>query len=94
MPHFESTKGAPTSFIHYATVAAATLERVSEVNSTPYLKVVAGVSLLILETVQVGPSPTFLISQSDLLCHQVCEDKQRAVCGAGGTNIRDSLCAN
>jgi hypothetical protein len=87
-------KGIPTSFIHHTTVAAATLKQLSEMNSTPYLNVVAGVSILILETVQVRPSPTFLISQSDLLCHQVCEDEQRAMCGADGTNIRDSLCSN
>jgi hypothetical protein len=39
--------------IEHAVVAASTLKQLSEISPIPYLKVVAGVSLLILETVQV-----------------------------------------
>ncbi|KAJ7858637.1 hypothetical protein B0H14DRAFT_3135413 [Mycena olivaceomarginata] len=46
------SKGIPTSFIRHATLAATTLKQISDINSTPYLKVVAGVALLILDTVQ------------------------------------------
>ncbi|KAJ7699337.1 hypothetical protein B0H17DRAFT_1328325 [Mycena rosella] len=48
----ESSKGVLAPSIQRTTVAAATLKQLSEINSTPYIKVVAGVSLLILETVQ------------------------------------------
>ncbi|KAJ7452066.1 hypothetical protein B0H11DRAFT_2288746 [Mycena galericulata] len=45
----ELAKSSP--FMHHATLAATTLKQLSEINSIPYVKVVAGVSLLILETV-------------------------------------------
>ncbi|KAJ7630061.1 hypothetical protein DFH06DRAFT_1439649 [Mycena polygramma] len=48
----ESSKGIPTPFLHHATVAATTLKQLSEINTTPYLQVVAGVALLILQTAQ------------------------------------------
>ncbi|KAJ7452057.1 hypothetical protein B0H11DRAFT_299705 [Mycena galericulata] len=38
-------------FMHHARLAATTLKQFSEMSSIPYVKVVAGVSLLILETV-------------------------------------------
>ncbi|KAJ7454939.1 hypothetical protein B0H11DRAFT_2324377 [Mycena galericulata] len=46
----ELAKSSP--FMQHATLAATTLKQLSEINSIPYVKVVAGVSLLILETVQ------------------------------------------
>ncbi|KAF7326674.1 AAA domain-containing protein [Mycena venus] len=46
------SKDISNSFIQRATVAAATLKQFSEIQSTPYLKVVAGVALLIFETVR------------------------------------------
>ncbi|KAJ7153424.1 hypothetical protein C8R43DRAFT_1106678 [Mycena crocata] len=48
----ETFKDMPTPFIHRASVAASTLKKLCENMPFPYVKVVAGVSLLILETVQ------------------------------------------
>ncbi|KAJ7452063.1 hypothetical protein B0H11DRAFT_2329135 [Mycena galericulata] len=46
----ELPKASP--FMHHAMLAATTLKQYSDISSIPYVKVVAGVSLLILETVQ------------------------------------------
>ncbi|KAJ7454947.1 hypothetical protein B0H11DRAFT_2244722 [Mycena galericulata] len=46
----EPAKSSP--FMRHGTLAATTLKQFSEISSIPYVKVVAGVSLLILETVQ------------------------------------------
>jgi hypothetical protein len=60
-------KGISTSFVHHTTIAAATLKEFSEIHSTPYLKVVAGVALLILETVQVRLfADVFCVNRSEV----------------------------
>ncbi|KAF7373620.1 hypothetical protein MSAN_00572400 [Mycena sanguinolenta] len=41
-----------TSLIHHATLAAATLNQLSEIHSIPHLTVVASLALLVVETVQ------------------------------------------
>ncbi|KAJ7730686.1 hypothetical protein DFH07DRAFT_992901 [Mycena maculata] len=47
-----TTEGSPTPLIHHAAIAAGTLKTLSDASPIPYVKVVAGVSLLILETVK------------------------------------------
>lgn len=68
----DPSKGIPTSSIRHATLAATTLKQISDINSTPYLKVVAGVALLILDTVQVRRSLMFRCPYSNSATNQVC----------------------
>ncbi|KAJ7699314.1 hypothetical protein B0H17DRAFT_1196400 [Mycena rosella] len=48
----ESSKSISTPFIHHANATAATLKQIGEIHSIPYVRVVAGVAILIFETVQ------------------------------------------
>ncbi|KAJ7878867.1 hypothetical protein B0H14DRAFT_2567154 [Mycena olivaceomarginata] len=60
-------------YTHHATTAASMLKQLSELSPIPYLKVVAGVSLLILETIQTVKTnkeqcATLVEQVDELLC--------------------------
>ncbi|KAJ7115446.1 hypothetical protein C8R44DRAFT_880744 [Mycena epipterygia] len=77
----EPSTGITTTSVHHATVAADTLRKLSEISRTPYLKVVAGVALLILQTAQARPASVrtnrdqcaILIEQMDQLLGIIIE---------------------
>jgi hypothetical protein len=67
-------------YTHHATTATSTLKQLSELSPIPYLKVVAGVSLLILETIQVGFHLALGLGSSNI--RPDCQNQQRAMCNA------------
>ncbi|KAJ7115460.1 hypothetical protein C8R44DRAFT_984139 [Mycena epipterygia] len=73
IPESSISKEIPASCLHRATIAATAVKQLSDISSIPYLKVLAGVSLLILDTVQFVKTNkeqcTALIEKIDeLLC--------------------------
>ncbi|KAJ7282443.1 hypothetical protein C8J57DRAFT_1218660 [Mycena rebaudengoi] len=52
MPKPSGSQGFSATSIQHATIAASTLKQLGQISKLPYVQVLSGVSLLILETVQ------------------------------------------